>query len=60
MVVPPSVLIQVALRMLSGNGVVHAPDAALHERPEALNGVRVRAGWLPWAWLPLDTEVGRY
>ena len=32
-VIPPSVLIQVALKMLSGHRVVDAADTPLHERP---------------------------
>ena len=41
LIVPPSVLIQVALKMLSGYGVVDAIDATLYQRPKALNGVGV-------------------
>jgi hypothetical protein len=41
MIIPPRVLVQVALRMLSGHGVVHTADAALHKAPKALDGVDV-------------------
>ena len=41
MIIPPRVLVQVALKMLSGHGVVHAADAALYRAPEALDGTNL-------------------
>ena len=39
MVVPESVFVQVGLEKLLANGMVHATDPTLNQRPEALNGV---------------------
>src|SRR5438067_2248426 len=40
-VVTPRILAQVVLQMLLGNGMIHAANAALYERPEAFNGIGV-------------------
>lgn len=40
-VVPPDVLVHVSLQVLGGDGVMRTRDAALHERPEPFDGVRV-------------------
>ena len=61
MVIPPGILIQVALKMFSGHRVVHTCDPTTYQRPEVLDRLRVeRTGDdTPLEWLTLDDPVRR-
>jgi hypothetical protein len=41
MVIAPDVLVQIALKMPSGRGMMSSADPALHQGPEPLDGLSV-------------------
>ena len=57
-VVAPRVLVQVALEPLRGDMAICAEDAALHQRPEAFDGVRVNVARHVDASRVVDRFVG--